>query len=81
VIGPFITNSRCKAPKSGLLIRIFLRRRNSLAGSSPSITGDLLSLETEAAREVDGLEAASRGRGVGAFEGVEDSAVTGGFNA
>lgn len=55
VICPDITNSRCKAPNSGLLISTFFRSRKSLVGSLPVKTGvgRLESPETEGARESD----------------------------
>jgi hypothetical protein len=69
-----MTRSRCSDASSGLLIRTFLRRRKSLAGSLPAMIGVLPSLETDAAREVEALE--SKGLGVGAFEtGVEVVAI------
>jgi hypothetical protein len=50
-----MTRSLCNAPSSGLLKSTFLRRRNSLAGSPPVITGvSLLSLTTEGALETGG---------------------------
>lgn len=50
-------------------MRTFLRRRKSLAGSFPGITGVVLwSLETEAALEVEGRDGAANGLGVGALD-------------
>jgi hypothetical protein len=46
------------------------------------MTVDLPSLETDAARDVDGREAGGNARGVGAFEGGNEAkAVMGGFAA
>ena len=54
VIWPVITKSRCNEPNSGLLIKTFLRKRKSLAGSLPVMTGVvLLSLESDGALETE----------------------------
>ena len=78
VICPVITKSRCKEPNSGLLIKTFLRKRKSLAGSLPVMTGvAFLSLESEEALEMGWWDGArccfgdnAEGVGVAATDGV-----------
>ena len=79
VICLVITKSRCKEPNSGLLIKTFLRRRKSLAGSLPVMTGvAVLSLESEGALEMEWCEGARCCFG-GIAEGVGVALIDGTF--